>query len=240
MSKKKLFWGITFIVAALIILADVIAIGAGWIDDTVLPVWKICLGLLCVIFAIWGIVHRQYWTPFPMLAALFFIFRRNLAAAWPPVANIPAWAIITGAALLSIGAGVLTYRKKSTVSYMSYKSDKSGDGADEKCYSKGTNIIYVDAAELVDKKVYNRIGALEIYFTNVAQYAGGGTLSVYNKMGAISIHAPEGWNMVNEIENQMGAVENKVPPLPEGKALYLKGVNKMGAVEIKSDAAYEA
>lgn len=233
MSKKKLFWGITFIVAALIILADVIAIGAGWIDDAVLPVWKICLGMLCVIFAIWGIVHRQYWMPFPMLAALFFIFKSNLATVFPPVANIPAWAIITGAALLSIGAGVLTYRKKTV--YEVGKGEANGES-----YSKGTNIIYVDAAELVDKKVYNRIGALEIYFTNVGQYAGGGTLTVVNKMGAISIHAPEGWNIVNEIENQMGAVENKVPPLPEGKTLYLKGANKMGAVEIKSDAAYEA
>jgi hypothetical protein len=67
-------------------------------------------------------------------------------------------------------------------------------------------------------------------------HAPGAEVEVLVIMGGLDVYVPEDWNVINDVQVVMGAVEDnrKIGVPPGDRTLVLKGFVMMGGVEIKT------
>jgi len=226
--SKKIFWGVVFIAAAVLIVLDALAV----VPD--LPFVKIALGILCLSWAVKeAVAIRIYGIVFPA-AFLFMIFEPEIALLLDVKPNIISnWIVLLVAVLLAIGLKLIFggFKRRPKVVYDENYVNPRWHAKVKKNSFSG-KAFYIDCADFTYEIMKNAFGASEIYFQNSELYDGGGVLEINNNFGAIEVYVPSDWNVVCDVNSVFGAVEQNGVSASGGKTLTVKGQNHFGAIEI--------
>ena len=235
MKTWKIFWGLGFVLAAVLLILDAFGIISP-IFATMggITAWQIIGGLFFFAFTVSRIIKLKISEIFVPLSFIFMIFERNIAYVLGLESEniINNWLLFGCAVLLSIGVGILLPKslKKDTWSFKinhknSHRTSKGGSG--------GASTVYVDCEDFVETSVSNKLGETVVHFENEEHYSGGGILTVDNQLGETVVYVPSSWRVKIDISNNLGAVEQEGKGSEDGPMLTINGRNSLGAVSIK-------
>ena len=237
----KLFWGLGFILLAVILVLDALGVFAPFLSIFgEISIWAIMGGLLLLCFAISQLVSGNIGNFFVPLALIFMIFEKNVAHllnVGDENGNIiNNWLLLLVAGLLGIGFSILLSGVKRRKRYekcgQEWHISKDGDGIKIKS-NIGSSVKYIDCDGFKYEEVENNLGSCTVFFENEDKYEGGGVLSIDNNLGSVVITAPEGWNVISKIDNNLGSLT--IPkPNTNGPVLTVMGDNNLGSVVIKT------
>lgn len=226
MKKRKIFWGIVIICAAVLILLNAVLGSLDLLHVSGIPAVRILLGVLCVAWIIDLLFHNDWRVIFYPLACLFILFQKYIAQ-WvnaPGEKLISNWVVILCAVLLHIGASILFPWKGTKDLKFGKKNNQFAS------FSQ-----YIDCAGFTDRKVEVSMGKCVVYFENTDLYPGNATLEVDVNMGQLLIHVPADWAVISEVHNNMGSLYMPPSTGGGGKTLTVTGMNNMGEIRILRD-----
>ena len=221
MKKNSIFWGVAFICAAVLILIDGIGTGLGVLND--IPIVKIILGVACLCWVINELYRRRLSHIFFPLSFLFMLFEGEIAKLCGLETDniLSNWLLLLCALLLTIGTGIIC-----STPYKVFNGKKRN-----KIMGKVTR--YIDCSDFTYQEVEINMGSCEVFFENIENYQGNGTLHIENNMASMKIHVPATWHIVETISNDMGSVKLASTGDPAGKKVSITGENAMGNVTIE-------
>lgn len=228
MKASKIFWGLGFILAAVLILLNALGVISPFFDFVGgVSAAAIIFGLLLVSLIISEIVKLRFSLIPYFLAFLFMTFEKNIAviAGLGNTDIVNNWLVFGCAVLVSIGVSIII--PDSIRLRRRFKLTK-----DTKA-SFGSTVRYIDCNDFVEEFAYNRMGEYVIHFKNTESFASGATLTVKNNMGQTVVNVPSEWNAAVDIANSLGSVTQKGTGNPEGPTLIINGENSLGEVLIK-------
>ena len=214
-KRQALSWGITLIVAAILIAAGIVLKNFGYLEG--FPVWEIVVGILLIALSVKVVTRGTFYLlPWP-LGFLFVIFESHIAE-WAGISNprfINHWIVLGLIILLSAGLKLI----KSA----SAKGKKKG---------KGASTVYIDCAEFAYEEIDNDIGVCNVFFSNIDSYSGAGTLHIENDVGVVNVHVPSSWRIHCHMDNDLGNINVPQGGSPDGKLLKIEGDNDIGTVNV--------
>ena len=237
-TASALFWSMLFIGVAVALLLDALHLTAV-LQPLGLSAWRILLGAIFLWWMIWGIIKVSPFAIIFPLAGEVLLFDRTILMALGSnrqhVASL--WQMLLIALLLSIGFSILKHAlRPDHHGFTHADGERIAEFVTSKTKGKvpGNSTLYFDCTEPLHGNVENNLGATNVFFSNVEQYSGGGTLFVENNLGSLTLHVPEDWLISAAIDNSLGSVT--VPPSPlanSQKNLILKGENNLGSITVK-------
>ena len=218
-TRNSIFWGIVLVGAAVFLILNGIGVDLGY----GISVWRIVLGALCLGWLIERLIARSFSETIFPLAFLFLIFEKPIAHAIgrPDDNLISDWTVILAALLLTIGLKAIL-------------PEKSGGRSFDKL---GASTLYFDAADLSNANIYDCMGTVNAYVTNVDAYPGGGTIRIYDNMATVKVHLPRRWAVITNCHDNMGRVSipDQSPDRVYDKSITLEISDNMGNIEVTFD-----
>ena len=237
----KLFWGLGFILVAVVLVIDALGIFAPFVGVFgEISIWAIMGGLLLLCFAISQLVSGNIGNFFVPLALIFMIFEKNVAHllnVGDENGNIiNNWLLLLVAVLLGIGFSILLSGVKRRKRYEKFGHEWHFNYDRDSIRSRGnigSTVKYIDCDGFKYEEVENNLGSCTVFFENEDKYEGGGVLSIDNNLGSIVVTVPESWNVISKIDNNLGSLT--IPkPNTNGPVLTVMGDNNLGSVVIKT------
>ena len=248
---KKIFWGVFFIVAAVLIVA-----GNFW-DINVLDI-LILLGM--AVLLIEGILHRNFAL---ILFPIAIVFIRN--KAWLGLPEISPWSILAAALFGSIGLSVLfpdrrwfpVSNKRFCRSRSRYRGshgggaamaeeavneNRGGAAADDVVYGEvlqlendfGDTVKYISSKALSEIYMDNSFGNMVVYFNNAKMMNHNAKVYVHTSFGNAVLHVPASWKVKINGDTAFSRIEEIGQCNPEGEnVLEVIGNVSFGALQIK-------
>jgi len=232
MKRRNWFWGIFFILAAIVLIASQVT------SFTNLGFWSLLGAIILVAVVIQSALHRA-WAGICLAAALLYlIFQTPLG--WP---YLSPWILIIAAIFLGIALHMLLRKKPRWESYGNgnWRMKEGGecsenqDDNNPEIYVKFGNVTrYLRSNCLERGKFVTSFGAIEVYFDQATLSPLGAELFLESSFGAIKLFVPRSWNVVNRMQSGMGGVTFKgIPALDVNPpTLILTGNVNMGGVEV--------
>ncbi len=235
MKTGRIFWGVGFILLALIFILDAVGIMTplvSAIGEVSLPL--ALAGLLFVSYAVSRLIAGKVSEIFIPLAVVFIIFEKNIAFLCgredPDLIN--NWLILGCAVLLSIGFGIL-FPNTGDHRIFNAKVNVNRSSGSHLTSNLSSKAVYIDASDFQWEMAKNELGALTVNFSNADLYQGGGELCVRNDLGFVQINVPSSWQFTYNIENNLGSITAaKQSSSSTGPLLIIKGENNMGKISI--------
>lgn len=224
---KKIYWGLVLIAAAVLILLSCMGVNLGFIG--LLPVTDILLAVLLLSFSVGAIVRRNIWfIPFP-LAFVFMLFEKEIAQyrGMEDENFVSNWLVLLCALLISIGLSLIFKPFCKHGGKTVFICD------DSKGTRFGSETKYIDCTNFENYFYSVNMGDGNVYFENVENYKGNGTLSLKCRMGNINVFVPSAWCVKSDIVTNMGQTTVQNGGTPDGPVLNITGTNKMGNIDIK-------
>ena len=224
----KIFWGLVLILMAVLLVLDACGILLSFKSIFgELSLFAIIGGVLLVAYLLLSLIKGHFVRILFLLMVLFMIFEKNIAhfLKLPNENIINNWLLFFSVTLVAIGIRMIFpgRHRGNGVHFSSHGSKAEGNF--------GRSTVYVDCAAFQPDVIENNFGSCLIYFENPDAYEGGGTLTLENNFGSLTLHVPEGWNVRMEIENNLGSA---YAPKDSGeKVLYVRGENNLGSVSVK-------
>ncbi len=227
MKKRKIFWGIFFVVMAMVVIVSKIGI---------LPDVGV-FSLLATVFLVWmaadGLKHRNFYEMMFAAAFLCIIYDEPLG-----IEALTALLFGIGFSLLFGGRG----KRKDSIKL---EWDSSGSGGSgilrEQCSGElircennfGSSIRYIHSDNFCKAYLENNFGRMTIYFDNAVIQGGTATVRVENNFGDTALYIPGEWSVENELEHVFGSINEHGRSLGTGSAhLRLEGDTNFGNIEI--------
>ena len=235
MKTWKIFWGLGFVLAAILIILDT----TGVITPLVsfmgeVSVFAIIAGLLLLAYIIARLVKGKISEIFFPLAFLFMLFEKNVAklAGSDEEDIVNNWLVLLVALLLSIGFSILFSSKKIKINHghRGGTIEINGNYAES---NLGSSTIYVDCDTFTPSCIENSLGSCSVHFENVQNYKSGETLTVENNLGSMVINVSSDWIIKSSIENNLGGTQVANSDDKVGPILYVKGENNLGSLTIR-------
>lgn len=234
MKKRKIFWGIFFIVMAMIVVVSKLGI---------LPDVGV-FALLATVFLVWmaadGVRHGNFYEMLFAAAFLCIIYDKPLG-----IEALTPWTVLAAALLLSIGLSLLFGGKKTKKHGIESEWDIAGSRgignsneqySGEQVYFKnnfGSAIRYIHSDNFCRAYLENNFGSMTIYFDNAIIQSDTASVRVDNNFGETILYIPKEWKVQNELEHCFGNINEHGKNLGTSSAeLLLKGETNFGAVEI--------
>lgn len=226
-GRSKLFTGIAFIAAAVVILLNSL------FGD--IPVVSLIVAVFAATWMASELIKGKLSNIF-IPAGIIFIALQGHISRWIGHGGdnfISPWIVILSALLLQIGVKILMpHGKRWGNSHLSHNVAGCTSSNDNYFGNElGASTCYVDASTLGSFNVTNELGHLDVYIENPEKYEGGGTLTVTNELGQTVIHIPAGWGVINNIVVELGVVECSVPT-DKSPVLTIVGSCELGNVKI--------
>ena len=229
MKTWKVFWGIGFILAAVLIILDVMGVLAplsGMLGEVSLI--SLVVGLFLLAFVISRLCKGRIASTFFPLALIFLLFEKNIAK----LCNLPSedimnnWLVLLIALLFTIGFSILFSSSKKKASKTIFVKQKRAES------SLGNASVYVDSATMTPGIIENNLGLCNVYFENPHCYTGGGAITVENNLGSLVLNVPASWNVHNCVENHLGMSSVPIKKKADGPTLTIYGENNLGSLSI--------
>lgn len=233
MRGKKIFWGIFFILAAVIVIISKLGI----IPD--IGVFTI----LATIFLVWlfveGIRHVNFFEILFSVAFLCIIYDTPLG-----IEALTPWTVLAAALLGSIGLSILFRGKKKNHFEVNVDLDwdnKKGNSDSEECSGEhircennfGSAIRYINSDHFQNAHLENNFGSMTIYFDNAIIQEASAYVEIENNFGETILYIPKEWNVENCLEHTFGTVKEYGSPSGSSNAtLFLRGEANFGHIDI--------
>ena len=233
---NKVVFGLLLIACATLMVLDSFGIGLGFLSDV--PAFALVIGAILILWLIDRIVRLRISQIFFPLAFLFMLFEKYIAQ-WISHGSdniMNNWLVIFVALLLHAGTAMITPKRRNKGLKFTYntKAEKT-ENENTHNASMGSSIIYIDCASFVSENIVNEMGSCQVYFTNIDQYVGGGTVNVTNELGSVKIHVPSGWRIESSISNEMGGCSEPQDKDVGDKSIVINCLNELGAINIVRD-----
>ncbi len=228
MKMSKLFWGLGFVVLAVLLILDATGVLAPLFAVVGgVSAWQILAGIALAAFIISRLCKGKIAILFIPLALLFMVFEKNVAfllgRSGPNI--VSNWILLLSAFLLTVGMSMILPKKRRGFScFISDEIDKDVGKS---------RIYYIDCNDFKFKNIENNMGSCSVRFENPSAYEGGGALHVDNNMGSMVIYVPSDWHISENIDNNMGSFEGSKHGNKNGPTLLIEGDNNMGSLKIK-------
>ena len=226
---ERVFWGIVFLAAAVLIILYATGVNLGVIGE--IPVIDMILGVILLAWIIRCFVKVQIPGVFLPLGLLFCVFEKEIADWCGMAYDKPAgmilnhWLVLLIVVLLTAGSALLLRPLRL--------KRKAAKGATVNHGSSST--LYIDCAGFSEESVKNELGSTNVWFSNKDSYQGGGVLRVHNELGNTTVHVPPEWQVAVNVTKELGNVSVFGPGTPGGKLLTIEGHCELGNVSVRND-----
>lgn len=257
MRKRNMFWGILFIVMAIIIVVSKLGImpdiGVFSILATVFWVWVFANGLR----------HMNFYELLFPIAFLCIIYDKQLG-----IEALTPWSVLAAALLGSIGLSMLFSGKKKNhigisvnwndswdkncngqsmdgcgqyVGKKAADSSRHGMGNSEQCCDEhiycennlGSVIRYINSDNFCDAHLENNFGNMIFYFDNAIIRQESARIEIENSFGQVELYIPKEWQIRTDIDTAFGSLkEYGTYSANSNIILYIHGESSFGNVDL--------
>lgn len=206
MKKEKWFWGIFFIVAAVILVISKLGI-----LSTGISVWTLFLAVIFAAMLIKSVLHKSVTGVLFALAFLCIIFAKPLG-----ITELTPWTVLAAALLGSIGISFIYRPERRWHSCHSSHFDDSfsdietiegGQMALETSF--GSSIKYINSEEFKGVNVRCSFGAMKVYFDHAVVPTGKAVVQMDISFAGVELYVPRNWKVVNQVNASFGGIEEK-------------------------------
>ncbi len=231
MKKSKIFWGIFFILAAVIVVISRLGI----IPDVGV------FSILATVFLVWvfveGIRTVNFFAILFSLAFISIIYDKPLG-----IEALTPWTVLVAALLLSIGLSMLFQGKRKKNQHIDTDwSRKRNIASSEQCSEKdvycknifGAAIRYINSDNFCNAYLENSFGSTSVYFDNAVIQGTSADVEIKNSFGEMVLFIPKEWKVQKDIKQAFADIEETgVSAGSSSVTLYVHGETSFGSVEI--------
>lgn len=234
MKIKNVFWGIFFLLAAVLVIVNQLGYLAG------INVFSLILTIFLVGIMIKSAMYINFGGILFPFAILGIIYAEPLG-----IQELVPWPILAAALFGSIGLSFLFHRswKNRWQEFKNKYYNEEGfeeiindaDSETVKCkVNFGSSIKYVNTEDFKKGYFFCSFGAMKLYFDNAKIQGTEAEIYVENSFGAMELYLPKDWNIINEINCSLAGVEEKnSKPYKEGAPqVTIKGKASFSGIEI--------
>lgn len=239
MRGKNIFWGLFFVLAAVLVVAG--AFGS----FLHVGVWTLIATVLLVAMIIKSIPQRAFAGILIPMAVLYMLYEKPLG-----LPHISIWVLLLAAILCSIGLGMIIRKRpprRQDVGNFSASSGNTGhvdtisdaNEDDNNPYGKvsfGSVTRYLHSTALRGGQFYASFGAIEVYCDQAQLAPEGAELFLDVSFGSIKLYVPRHWRVVDHMQKSVGGIDNDMRHVSlsgDSPTLVLTGNVSFGGVEIQ-------
>ncbi len=229
MKKERLFWGIFFIIRAVLLVISRLEI-----LNTRISIWMLLLSVIFAATLIKSAIHRSIPGVLFSLAFLCIIYAEPLG-----ITALTPWTVLGAALLGSIGAAFLyrperSWHQHSTHFDGSFSEVETIDGDAMRMESSfGSSIKYINSEDFRGAGIHCSFGAMKVYFDHAQVPQGQAAVKLDVSFGGVELYIPRSWQVVNQLSAAFGGVDEKGRCQPDGTvSLVLNGKVSFSGVTI--------
>lgn len=203
MKKRNVFWGMLFIIAAILIILNQFGFFAG------ISIFKIVVSVFMVGIIIVSIRSISFWGILFPLAVILIMFDEQLN-----ITNFTPWPILLTAFLISLGLSLVFNRHSMFVFSINGKESfgsnivNEQDGSVVNCSTTfGECIKYVNTENFERANIKCSFGDVKVYFDNAKIPSGKADIYLDVNFGDVNLYIPSTWNVVNEVHAFFGDMD---------------------------------
>ena len=229
MKKERLFWGIFFIIGAVLLVISRLGI-----LNTRISIWMLLLSVIFAATLIKSAIHRSIPGVLFSLAFLCIIYAEPLG-----ITALTPWTVLGAALLGSIGAALLYRPERSWHQHSTHFDDSfsevetiEGDAMRMES-SFGSSIKYINSEDFRGAGIHCSFGAMKVYFDHAQVPQGQAAVKLDVSFGGVELYIPRSWQVVNQLSAAFGGVDEKGRCQPDGTvSLVLNGKVSFSGVTI--------
>ncbi len=232
MRNKNWFWGLFFLLFAVVVLAGQTSsfeeIGAMSLLATV----------LLISLVVKSIFNRSFFVLFISLAFLYMIY-------WEPLnlVKFSSGTLIFAAILASIGFNIIFHNHWNPKrhyhhrkEHMNYTMENIDNNNPNIKVSFSSSCKYLHADCLKSGQFAASFGSLEVFFDQANLSSEGAEIFLDCSFGSIKLYIPKHWVVVDNLHSNLGDIKNNIrfsKPIENAPCLTLAGNVQLGSIEIK-------
>lgn len=232
MKKKKIIWGVFFLLAAVFLVVGKLGFGPD------IGLFSVLMTIFFIGLLIEGIRSVNFYEILFSIAFLYIIYDEPLGIA---NAALTPWTVLLAALLASIGLSMI-FRGKRKSSWGSSESWGDGSGSSgEQCSGEhircennfGSAIRYINSDNFCNAQIENNFGEMSVYFDNAMIQGDSAYVEVENNFGETNLYIPREWKVENCLDHSFGTIGVKGKCEGTSQAvLYVRGSANFGAINI--------
>jgi len=242
MKGRKIFWGVFFICAAILI----IGVPMGFIGDAISP-FKLIVTVLLSAVIIESLIHLNFFGVTMPIAFILWMFADELG-----ITQIVPWGVFASAAFLAVGLSMIFKKHKHfgwhgkgrmncgknyAHNYEPINTENNADNISDNQFnysvSFGATTKYINSDCLKNASLRCSFGSMSVYFDGAKLSEEGASVFLDCSFSGIELYIPKEWRVVNNVENVMAGVDEKGMHRPgDGPVLQLNGKINFSGVEI--------
>lgn len=225
MKKTRTFWGLFFILAAVLLVAGQLNLLGGMNISTILLTAFLVFSLLKSIRnkSINGVIYS--------IAFLCIVYAEPLN-----IEVLSPWTILLAAILCSIGCSFLFHKKEDKIYYDFEKESSERKNNSYVTFNTtfASSIKYIDSSNFKGGSLHCSFGSMKLYFDNAEIIEGNAYLKIDAAFSGIKLYIPKYWNIMNHMELAFADVVEKTNKQPTLNAptLILQGNCSFSGIEI--------
>lgn len=226
MRRKKVFWGLVFLMGAAALLLNRFGFLRG------IGFWSIVCNIFLASVLVKGIAKRSFEE---MLFALAFLIIVNDELLG--LEAITPWPVLGAALLGSLGLNLLFPK---SAKWGGHPAWDRGNGVEER--ESGGRVFYKNTFGDTTKylsgvvgqvEAENTFGSMQIYFTETLLEGHRAQVEIQSSFGSIVLYVPAVWKVVTDMQVAFGNAEENGNCNPYGEdVLYVGGSVNFGSLEI--------
>ena len=202
MKKERVFWGLFFTIAAVLMLVGNLGFFKGF------SLISIVLTIFFAATLLKSLFHRNVPGVLFSLAFLVIVHGKILG-----LEAITPWPVLGAALFGSIGAAFF-YRPRHRYFHRSHWEENETietitENDMEFRSAFGSSIKYVNSDDFKRARLDCSFGGLKVYFDNALIQNDQAIIEIQASFSGVELYIPKGWNLVNHIEAAFGGVEEK-------------------------------
>ncbi len=216
MKKERLFWGIFFIIGAVLLVISRLGI-----LNTRISIWMLLLSVIFAATLIKSAIHRSIPGVLFSLAFLCIIYAEPLG-----ITALTPWTVLGAALLGSIGAAFLyrperSWHQHSTHFDGSFSEVETIDGDAMRMESSfGSSIKYINSEDFRGAGIHCSFGAMKVYFDHAQVPQGQAAVKLDVSFGGVELYIPRSWQVVNQLSAAFGGLTRREDASRTGQFLW--------------------
>lgn len=233
----KIFWGVGFVLIAVVLILDALGILKGIMGPFgEVSIFALAISLLLLSYVISRIIRLKFEEIFVPLSFIFMLLEGNIAHLFgledPDIIN--NWLLFGCAVLLWIGfsilcSGIKRKNKKKSFEFIYNGGERGAHNSG----NIGSSVKYINCESFRFESIENNFGHYTVHFDNVEKYEGGAVLEVENNFGSLTVNVPSEWNIKMDIDNSFGGTTVPNGGNANGPDITIKGENNFGKVSVE-------
>ncbi len=206
MKKKDVFWGLLFIVAAVLIIVNQFGIFAG------ISMFEIVASVILVGIIIKSVQYINFWGILFPLAGICIIYAEELN-----ITDFTPWPALLTALLCSIGLSMI-FQRPAFWGFHHFPHDhvfsssvvnEQDDNVVNCSVSFGESMKYVNSDNFERANIKCAFGELKVYFDNAIITSGKADIYLDVSFGEASLFIPKTWKIINDVHVFAGDLGEK-------------------------------